>query len=89
MKIKDGFVLEQVGDTYLAVAVGELAEQFNALVRLNETGAFLWRQLITEKTKDELLVALMNEYEGVSEELAKRDIISFLNTLKANNILEV
>ncbi len=89
MRIKDGFVLEQVGDSYLAVAVGELAEKFNALVRLNETGAFLWRQLVTDKTKEELLEALMNEYEGVSEELAKRDIMSFLNTLKANNILEV
>lgn len=89
MKIKDGFVLEQVGDSYLAVAVGELAEKFNALVRLNETGAFLWRQLLTDKTKEELLAALMNEYEGVSEELAKRDITAFLNTLNTNNILEV
>ena len=89
MKIKDGFVLEEVGDSYLAVAVGDLAEEFRALVRLNETGAFLWRQLLTDKTKEELLAALMSEYEGVSEELAKRDILAFLNTLKSNNILEV
>lgn len=89
MKIKDGFVLEEVGGSYLAVAVGELAEKFNALVRLNETGAFLWRRLLTDKTEQELITALMNEYEGVSEELAKRDVISFLNTLKSNNILEV
>ena len=88
MKIKDGFVLEAVGDSYLAVAVGALAEKFNALIRLNETGAFLWRQLLTDKTKEELLVALMNEYEGVSEECAKRDITAFLNTLQTNNILE-
>ena len=58
MKIKDGFVLEEVGDFYLAVAVGELAEEFRAIVRLNETGAFLWRQLLTDKSKEELLTAL-------------------------------
>ena len=89
MKIKDGFVLEEVGGSYLAVAVGELAEKFRALVRLNETGAFLWRQLLTDKTEEELLDALMHEYEDVSEECAKRDITAFLNVLNSNNILEV
>lgn len=88
MKIKNGFVLEEVGGSYLAVAVGELAEEFNALVRLNETGAFLWRQLLTDTTKEELLIALMKEYDGVSEECAKRDISAFLNVLNDNNILE-
>ena len=42
MKIKDGFVLEEVGGSYLAVAVGECAGNFNGMVRLNGTGAFLW-----------------------------------------------
>ena len=45
MRIKEGFVLEKVGDGYLAVAVGGRADSFSGLVRLNSTGAFLWNNL--------------------------------------------
>ena len=41
VKIKSGFVLEEVGGSYLAVAVGEDSSQFSSLVKLNATGAFL------------------------------------------------
>ena len=50
MKIKDGFVLEEVGGDFLAVAVGDRATEFSAMVRLNGTGAFLWN-LLSESDK--------------------------------------
>ena len=42
MKIKSGFVLEEVGGEYLAVAVGKRAKEFSGMVRLKSTGAFFW-----------------------------------------------
>ena len=45
MKIKSGFVLEKVGNGYLAVTVGDRAKDFSGLVRMNETGCskgFVW-----------------------------------------------
>ena len=39
MRIKSGFVLEKVGEEYLAVAVGERAKEFSGFVRLNGSGA--------------------------------------------------
>ena len=47
MKIKNGFVLEQIGDSYVAVALGEAASTFRGFVKMNKTGAFLWN-LLTE-----------------------------------------
>ena len=88
MKIKSGFVIEQVGGAYLAVATGERAATFRALVRLNGTGAFLWR-LIAENdmTEEELLSSMLEEYD-VEEQRAKHDIANFLDTLKKADILD-
>lgn len=42
MKIKDGFMLRKVGGQYVVVAFGEASRSFNGIIRLNETGKFLW-----------------------------------------------
>ena len=42
MRIKDGFVLRNVAGSFIAVATGEEAINFNAMITTNETGAFLW-----------------------------------------------
>ena len=87
MKIKNGFVLEQVGEHHLAVATGALADEFHALVRLNGTGAFLWNCLAaSEQTEDELVAALVRQYD-VPSDVARRDVAAFLETLRKNGIL--
>ncbi len=88
MKIKSGFVLEKVGNGYLAVAVGERAKDFSGLVRMNETSAFFWN-VMAEKdvSREELLAAVRSEYE-VSEEEALADIDKFIENLRNGGILE-
>lgn len=88
MKIKDGFVIDKVGDSYFAVAVGETANEFNAIIKMNETGALLWELLSSgDPTPRDLLQATVEEY-GVDESVAKRDIVAFLDILKAEGLLE-
>ena len=87
MKIKQGFMLREVAGNFVVVAVGEASKKFNGVINLNESGAFLWKQLISETTMDKLLEVLLNEYE-VSEEVAKNDIEKFVNKLKEADILE-
>lgn len=89
MKIKSGFVLEEVGGEYLAVAVGKRAKDFSGLVRMNGTGAYFWRLLAErDMTQDELLESVMSEFEGVEREQALSDILSFEKKLRDNGILE-
>ena len=89
MKLKTGFVLEEVAGSYLAVAVGERANTFSGLVRLNSTGAFLWNLMQDrDVTREELIDAIMNTYEGVTREIAERDIILFETKLREGGILE-
>ncbi len=87
MKIKDGFILRKIAGNYIVVGVGEAAAGFNAMISVNETGAFLWEKLSGEgATKEELLEALRTEYE-VDEETAKKDITEFLKKLHGGNLL--
>ena len=89
MKIKEGFVLEEVGGEYLAVAVGSRAGDFNGMVRLNGTGAFLWK-LLEEKnlTRDELVKEVVGAYEGVTEKDVLPGVAAFEEKLRAAGIIE-
>ncbi len=89
MKIKNGFVLENVGGAYIAVAVGERASTFNGIVRLNGTGAFIWNLLVEkEHTREEIVEKIVNAYEGVSAEDVVGGVASFEEKLRSAGIIE-
>ena len=81
MKINHDFTIQKVGASFVAVAVGETSKRFHGMIRLNETGAFLWRQM-TERdmTEEELVDALVAEYE-VDRETAAADVHKIIEKL--------
>lgn len=81
MKIKDGFVIRKVADSYMAVPVGERATEVHGVIGLNETGAFLWEALEEETSQNKLVALLLKEYE-TSEEVAENDVKEFLSYLR-------
>ena len=88
MRIKDGFVVEKVGGKYLAVAIGERADEFNALIRMNESGVFLWNTLSAESlTADELVEKLLSEYD-VDRDRAETDVYAFVAKLRESGLLD-
>lgn len=87
MKIKKNFILREIAGTYLVVAVGEAVKNFNAVINLNETGAFLWKKLEKGATEEELALALSSEYE-VEKEVVEKDVSAFIQRLKEANLLE-
>ncbi len=87
MKIKEGFVLRQVGNSYVVVAVGLQTLDFKGMIRLNETGAFLWKQLSERECTEESLVAAMtNEYD-VDSKRAAADVGAFIRSLQEADLL--
>lgn len=89
MKIKDGFVLNKVAGKFMIIPVGENFIDFSSVITTNETGAFIWNLLLTPKNKDELLNALISEFEGASAEDISADIDEFISALNEYNILEL
>ena len=88
MRIKDGFVLEKVGDSYLACATGKLAREFSGLIKLNETGAYLWNFFKSSDATVEAAVDKMTSDFDVSGEIAAADISAFVEKLKKHGIIE-
>lgn len=85
MKIKDDFILREIAGTWLAVPIGSRVVDFNGMITLSETGAFLWKLLETEKSVRELVDAMTEKYE-VDEETAGRDIAGFLDLLEEKGL---
>ena len=86
MKIKDGFMLRQIGAQTVVVAVGEASRDFNGIIRLNATGRFLWEQLQQEVTVEQLLAKMLETYD-IDEQSARNDIQTFVARLKEADLL--
>lgn len=86
MRVKDDLVLRQVAGEYVVVPVGEQTVNMRCVITLNETGAFLWRRLEQEETRQGLVDALLNEYD-VQPDKARADVDEFLGRLSQAELL--
>ena len=86
MKIKDGFILKEMAGSWVVVPLGKKLVNFEMMMTLNETGAFLWEQLKEDKTEEDLVAALLAEY-NVEKEVAAKDVSEFVQKLKEKEVL--
>lgn len=87
MKIKAGYMLRQVMDVYLVMGVGSEAYVPNQIMSTNETGAFLWEILEKGAEHQDLVDALLREYD-TDAETAGKDVDTFLNQLREKALIE-
>lgn len=87
MRIEKEFVLREIAGDYIIIPTGSTVLDFNGLITVNEVGVTLWNMLQEEVTMDELVAGILAEYD-VSEEVARKDIQEFLDTLTQNGILK-
>ena len=87
MKLKSGFVTHNVGKTQMMVATGSASAVFHGLVRSNETAAFIINCLKKETTEQEIVDAMLQEYDAPAEVIA-RDVHSVLEKLREIGALE-
>ena len=87
MKIKEGYVIRQVMGNYVVIATGEESRNFHGMVKLNETAANIWNYIAEGKSEDEMVAAMMNEYE-VEEQQLRADIKKTVGILVAQGLVE-
>ena len=80
MKLKENFLLRQVADTWVVMPVGQQMLDFNGMLTLNETGAFLWQKLQEGADLEGLVEALTAEYD-VPAQIAREDAQDFCRKL--------
>lgn len=87
MKIKPDFILKNIAGSYVVIPLRSAAVNFNAVIKLSETGAFLWEKLSKGAEKDELIQALLAEYD-VDEATASADVDRFISKLKEADLID-
>ena len=82
MRIKEGYIIKKLGIGYVVVTVGEASKDFNGLIRLNPSGAFLWQSIQDgADTRKKLIDAMINHYDDLDETAAGKDLDEFLETV--------
>lgn len=81
LKAKKGFLLRKLGPEYMVVAIGEASKNFNGMIRMNETGAFYWKELEQGTTEDDLVAKTIERFTDVTEETARQDVQAFLEAI--------
>jgi hypothetical protein len=86
MKIKKELLKREIGGESFLVPLGKTVYEANGLFVLTELGAFLWDRLPQAEDEEDLLRAILAEYE-VEEATARADLAGFLNKLRTMEIL--
>ena len=86
MQIKKELIKREIAGDTILVPVGKTVYDSNGLFALNELGAFLWDRLAEANSREDLLNAVLSEYEVTPEE-ASADIAEFLTKLESLGII--
>ena len=84
MKLKENFIIHETDGEQIMVAT---AGSFSGMVRNNATAAFIVNCLKTETTKEGILDAMCEKYDGAREIMAA-DIEKVLKNLREIGALE-
>lgn len=86
MKAKGELILREIAGEQILIPVGETALRIKGMISLTESGALLWNRLQSECSEENLVDAIMNEYD-IDRETALDDVQAFLSQLRELELL--
>lgn len=88
MKIKEGFILRSICGEFIVVGEGLAQVNFNKMLSLNESAAYLWKEVEgKEFTQEDLVKLLLEKYE-VTQEQAAADVEKLTATWVKEGVVE-
>lgn len=88
MKIKKGFVLRQLLGEYVVTGEGLERVNFNKIISLNATAAYLWEQVQDKDFTVEDLANFLTEKYEVSAEIALKDSQTLADSWKEAGLID-
>ena len=80
-------VTRKTGNEYVLVPVSDNIANMNNVFTLNGTGAFIWDQIDGVKSVEEIIDALVSEYD-IERTTASSDVLSFIDKMCEYLIIE-
>ncbi len=87
MKIKEGFALRKIAGEFIVMPTGDNIARFDGAIALNEVAAFIFEALQNLASKEDLLIAVLNEYD-VDKDVAQKDIDAITAQFAEMGIIE-
>lgn len=87
MKAKYAFEIMDLDDGMVAVPVGAGAEQFNGVLKVNETAVAILKLLEKETTEERIVDCLMEQYSGERAQIAGY-VRDYIEKLTSEGIVE-
>lgn len=87
MKIRNGFSLRPLGNEFILLAESVELVDFNKMLTLNESAAYLYNHVVGKEFDEAELVRLLLEEYEVSEELATADVKKLVESWQSAGIL--
>ena len=88
MKIKEGFTLRTICGEHIVIGEGLSQVNFNRMLSLNGTAAWLWEQLQGREFSQEDAVNLLLDHYEVTPELAGEDVQKLMEQWKSLGVVE-
>jgi hypothetical protein len=73
-------VTRKTGNEYILVPITNNIADMNSVYTLNETGAFIWEQIDGIRDVEEIIFALITEYD-IDFDTASKDLFSYINNM--------
>lgn len=85
MGLNKNYILKSIGNDHMIIPLVDGGYDMSKVFNINEVGAIIYKALLDDKTDDEIVELILNEYD-VSKEVALRDIKNFKNDLALKGI---
>ena len=87
MKLKHTYEIMELDDQMMAVPVGDGAEEFHGILRMNQSAAAILELLKEDTTEEEIVAKLLEEYDSTEEEL-QGFVHGYLEQLKEAELVD-
>jgi hypothetical protein len=88
MKLKKGYRLRSLGQEFILVAEGLEAVDFSSMISMNESAAFLWKEVEDKDFDAETLTTLLTDNYDITRETAQNDVAVLLESWSAAGLIE-
>ena len=88
MKLRKGYSLRSLGKEFILVAEGLEAVDFSRMVSMNESAAFLWKEVEGMDFDAETLTNLLTDNYDITRETAQNDVAALLGSWSAAGLIE-
>ncbi len=88
MRIKEGFTLRTICGEHVVIGEGLAQVNFNKMLSLNATAAYLWEQVHGKDFTVEDLVTLLTDKYEVSADQARQDALKLVQVWQEQGVVQ-